>query len=66
MNRIELYTDNGMWMARFSGPHSALIMRLFGTVEVPTSYTSGAKWNVVLDVVRRFNPEAIVTMEATQ
>ena len=70
MNRVTLFlahddqTGTVVWMARFNGPISGDIIRLFGTNCIPTAFTAAMPVNEVLDYIAQANPECLVTVQA--
>ena len=54
---IELYRAPSAWMARSIGPHSAEIIRLFGTDVLPTAFTPAASPADVLESIQKLNPD---------
>lgn len=59
MYRIELFLDNGTWMARSNDP---MIVRLFGTDTLPTAFTTYTPVETVKARIERLNPSAQVVV----
>ena len=56
---IKLTRTPGGWVATFSDPS---IMELFGADTIPLPYTAQAEELIVLEIIKRRNPNAIVTV----
>ena len=59
-DRIELFRENGAWMARHTGPHAADIRRLFDTDILPCAFTDQAHPETVLQEIETLNPKMII------
>lgn len=66
MNTITLSRYQGMWRARYGGPHAADVLRLLGTVEIPTSFTSSADPELVRAEIQRLNPGVTVYLAVAE
>jgi hypothetical protein len=60
MNEIQLYIENGVWMARHVGPHGNRIKALFATNTLPTAFRWQMPGAEVLATLKRLNPGAVV------
>ncbi len=64
MGRITLYRAPSGWTADMSLASGAPGIRaLFGTDQIPTSYTQLAPWRLVRDKVARLNPGDAVEVD---
>lgn len=59
-NAIQIIEGSAGWMAKFTGPHSAEVFKLFRTCVIPTAFGSSAPRSVVLAEVQKLNPNALV------
>ncbi|WP_111495177.1 MULTISPECIES: hypothetical protein [Marinobacter] len=53
---IELKTGNGLWIAKHDGPHTAQLIDLFGSDELPTAFESSTPREKVIACLRKRNP----------
>ena len=58
--RIELFVDDGGWMARFVGDPE--VVALFGTDTIPTPFLEGYDPALILDSIERMNPDCAVSI----
>jgi hypothetical protein len=63
MNRITLFTSDGIWKARFSGPHRLTVRNLFGTDTLETPFLSNVSAERVRQEIASRNPDAKVVVE---
>ena len=54
---ITLYRQPTGWIAKHSNPE---VYRLFGTDELPTAFTAAADPDMVVETIRRLNPNCRV------
>lgn len=59
IHTIELFVDNGNWMAKFSEPE---IVELFGTDTIETAFTAAASPSKVLAEITALNPDCAVML----
>lgn len=64
MNRISLCVTNGIWIARYSGPHATAIVWAFGICDVPTAFTAEASPGEVAEEIGRRNPGCSIEVAA--
>jgi len=63
MNAIELSLANGGWMATYIGPHAETMFALFGTITLPTAFSSDFSADEVLSQIQACNPSVQVYLE---
>lgn len=61
-NRIVLSKSDSGWMAKWEGPMSVEISKLFGTTELPTGFTAMAPGKYVVAQLQALNPDVAVEM----
>jgi hypothetical protein len=61
-NAIQIVPVDGQYVARWSGPHAAEVRRLFGSVELPTPYTTATPGPDVKREIERLNPGVDITI----
>ena len=59
MKNIKLFAQNGAWIARTD---DAEVVRLFGTPDLPTAFTTRTDADQVLAAIQRLNPGANVSI----
>ena len=59
MKNIKLFTQNGNWIARTDDTE---VIRLFGTTDLPTAFTTRTDADQVLAAIQRLNPGANVSI----
>jgi hypothetical protein len=59
MKNIKLFPQNGAWIARTD---DAEAIRLFGTTDLPTAFTTRTDADQVLAAIQRLNPGANVSI----
>jgi len=60
MNKITLFASDGVWKARFSGPHAVPVRDLFGTDTLETPFSNNVSAEIVQKEVQSRNPDALV------
>ena len=64
LNGIRLFVRGNEWYAEFVGPHADRVRHAFGgTAVLPTPYRSNAPASLVIDSVRRKNPDCFVELQ---
>lgn len=56
MNLITLFVSRGWWVARFSGPHAALVVWACGICDIPTAYSAEVSAGEVAELIAARNP----------
>lgn len=59
-NAIQIIDGASEWFAKFTGPHAAEILELFGTDTIPTAFKSRTPTAIVLAEVQKLNPGVLV------
>ena len=59
---IELFIQGNSWVSKHSDPQ---VQELFGTDTIPTSFTSKALPETVLNGVKSLNPDRVVTVRSS-
>lgn len=55
-NKIIVRIEQDTWMATHKGPHAARVFELFGTITLPTPFTSLTPFDVVRERLEYLNP----------
>lgn len=59
-DEVRLYRSGGYWMAQHKGPQARQVYELFGTVNIPTPFSSEVNEVTVLSKIQALNPDKIV------
>ncbi len=57
MNEIVLEVEDGMWVARHSGPASDRVEEVMGTKTIVTPFSTATDCEYVMKEIKRLNPE---------
>ena len=57
MKTITLFVFSNLWVSRFSDPE---VVRMFGTCDIPTSFTAESSAGTVAEEIGRLNPLATI------
>jgi hypothetical protein len=60
MNLITLLRYQGLWVARYSGPHSYPIIHRLGTADIPLLFHHDARPGVIAEALAWFSPECTI------
>lgn len=63
-NTITLIKANGMWAAKYSGPHARQLVQLFGTDVLPTPFEDSTASYMVFNVVKGKNMDCVVEVQS--